>query len=115
MGVPTTPVVLLARRPEGRFRAGDLALGEIPLAAPQAGQVLVRNTGMGLGPSTRGRMDATPKQYTDNFRVGGPLDGWALGRVEESRAPGVPAGAVVRHRSGWRERAVLDAGGCRVV
>ena len=110
-----TPAVLLARRPKGSFTASDLQLGSIPLDAPTTGQALVRNTYMSLDPSTRGRMDASEKQYTSNFEVGGPIDGWALGVVEESAAPELPIGAVVRHRLGWRERAVVDAETSRVV
>ncbi len=108
MAPSTTAAVVLARRPEGRFVAADLGLAEIPLPAPVAGQALVRNTFMSLDPSTRGRMDATDKQYTTNFEVGGPLDGWAVGVVEESASERLPVGAVVRHRLGWRELAVVD-------
>ena len=73
----------------------------MPELAP--GQALVRNELMSLDPSTRGRMDATDKVYTTNFEVGGPLDGWAIGRVVESRSAALPVGATVRHRLGWRE------------
>ena len=115
-GPPTTRAVLLGQRPGRRFVASDLRVGTIELQPPGPGQVLVRNTYMSLDPSTRGRMDATDKQYTANFEVGGPLDGWAIGVVEQSEAPGdLPVGAVVRHRLGWREQCVLDASTARVV
>jgi NADPH-dependent curcumin reductase CurA len=65
---------------------------------------------MSVDPSMRGRLESTEKHYTHNFTSGSPLDGRALGVVEESRCPSVPAGAFVRHQLGWRERAVLDAG-----
>jgi NADPH-dependent curcumin reductase CurA len=103
----TTPAVVLARRPQGRFRAADLALAEIALPVPGPGQALVRNTWMSLDPSTRGRMDATEKQYTANFAVGDPIDGWAIGVVEESCSDRLPVGATVRHRVGWRQRGVV--------
>jgi hypothetical protein len=106
---------LLAQRPRSTFAAADLTLGEIELATPAAGQALVRNTYMSLDPSTRGRMDATEKQYTDNFAVGGPIDGWALGVVEQSASERLPVGATVRHRLGWREWAVVDEATARAV
>jgi len=106
---------VLARRPQGKFLAADLALGEITLGAPGPGQALVRNTYMSLDPSTRGRMDESEKQYTVNFDVGSPLDGWAVGIVEESASDSLPVGSVVRHRLGWRERAIVDEATSRVV
>lgn len=63
---------------------------------------------MSVDPSMRGRLESTEKHYTHNFTPGSPLDGRALGVVEESRCSSVPAGAFVRHQLGWRERAVLD-------
>jgi NADPH-dependent curcumin reductase CurA len=69
--------------------------------------VLVRNLYMSVDPSMRGRLETTEKHYTHNFAPGSPLDGRALGVVEESRCPSVPPGAFVRHQLGWRERAVL--------
>jgi len=109
MATRTTRAVVLARRPADRFSASDLAFADLPLAEPVEGQALVRNTYMSLDPSTRGRMDATEKQYTQNFEVGGPIDGWAIGVVEESQSPQLPVGATVRHRVGWRERGIVDA------
>ena len=111
----TTRAVVLARRPVGRLTAGDLRLCDLPVPDPGPGQALVRNELMSLDPATRGRMDATDKVYTANFAVGGPLDGWAVGQVLESRSPALPVGATVRHRLGWRELAVVDDTSARVV
>jgi len=115
MSSSTTPAVVLAGRPQGRFSSSDLALAELPLAAPAAGQALVRNTWMSLDPSTRGRMDATEKQYTTNFEVGAPLDGWAIGVVEESQSDRLPVGATVRHRVGWRARGIVEESATTVI
>ena len=113
--VDTTRTVVLARRPGARLVAEDLEVRELPVPALTAGQALVRNELMSLDPSTRGRMDATDKVYTTNFELGGPLDGWAVGQVVESRTLALPVGATVRHRLGWRELAVVDDTSARVV
>ncbi|GAB2862341.1 NADP-dependent oxidoreductase [Lentzea nigeriaca] len=103
----TTRVVCLVRRPGKEPLPGDFAVEERPLPPLGEGQVLVRNLYMSVDPSTRGRLETTEKHYTHNFAPGSPLDGRALGVVEESRCPSVPPGAFVRHQLGWRERAVL--------
>ncbi|MFF4255419.1 NADP-dependent oxidoreductase [Streptomyces sp. NPDC001663] len=109
MSPRTTRVVCLVRRPEREPAPGDFAVEERPLPPLGEGQLLVRNLYMSVDPSMRGRLESTEKHYTHNFTPGSPLDGRALGVVEESRCPGVPPGAYVRHQLGWRERAVLDA------
>jgi NADPH-dependent curcumin reductase CurA len=111
----TTRAVVLARRPTGQLVPGDLRLSDLPVPEVGPGQALVRNELMSLDPSTRGRMDATDKVYTANFAVGAPLDGWAVGRVAESRSALLPVGATVRHRLGWRDLAVVDDASARVV
>ncbi|MER6159688.1 NADP-dependent oxidoreductase [Streptomyces sp. NPDC001868] len=105
----TTRVVCLVRRPAGEPVPDDFAVEERPLPPVGEGHLLVRNLYMSVDPSMRGRLESTEKHYTHNFTPGSPLDGRALGVVEESRCPAVPAGAFVRHQLGWRERAVLDA------
>jgi NADPH-dependent curcumin reductase CurA len=106
--VRQTTAVVLARRPARTFVADDLSLGTIDLPELTPGTALVRNQYMSLDPSTRGRMDPGEKQYTTNFEIGGPLDGSAIGIVEESASDLLPVGATVRHRLGWREYAVVD-------
>ncbi|WP_330292681.1 NADP-dependent oxidoreductase [Streptomyces sp. NBC_00576] len=105
----TTRVVCLVRRPDGEPLPTDFAVEERPLPPLEEGQLLVRNLYMSVDPSMRGRLESTEKHYTHNFTPGSPLDGRALGVVEESRCATVPPGTYVRHQLGWRERAVLDA------
>jgi NADPH-dependent curcumin reductase CurA len=104
----TTRAVCLVRRPEGEPALGDFAVEERPLPPLSEGQLLVRNLYMSVDPSMRGRLESTEKHYTHNFTPGSPLDGRALGVVEESRCPSVPPGTFLRHQLGWREWAVLD-------
>jgi NADPH-dependent curcumin reductase CurA len=106
--VRQTAAVLLARHPGRTFVADDVVVGTIDLPELTPGTALVRNQYMSLDPSTRGRMDPGEKQYTTNFELGGPLDGSAIGIVEESASDLLPVGATVRHRLGWREYAVVD-------
>ncbi|WP_327320207.1 NADP-dependent oxidoreductase [Streptomyces sp. NBC_01235] len=108
MSPRTTRVVCLVRRPEKEPAPGDFAVEERSLPPLGEGQLLVRNLYMSVDPSMRGRLETTEKHYTHNFTPGSPLDGRALGVVEESRCSSVPPGAFVRHQLGWRERAVLD-------
>ncbi|WP_192810223.1 NADP-dependent oxidoreductase [Actinomadura rudentiformis] len=107
--MPRTRVVCLVRRPAGDPVPEDFAVEERPLPEPGEGQLLVRNVYMSVDPSMRGRLEATEKHYTHNFRPGEPLDGRAIGEVIVSRASGIEPGAYVRHQLGWREHAVVDA------
>lgn len=103
-----TAAVVLTSRPAESFLASDVSVSSISLPALTEGTALVRNQYMSLDPSTRGRMDPGEKQYTTNFDIGGPLDGSAIGIVEESASELLPVGSTVRHRLGWREYAVVD-------
>jgi NADPH-dependent curcumin reductase CurA len=112
----STRAVVLRRRPEGRGPvADDFALAEIELPALGAGDLLVRNAYMSVDPSMRGRLEETEKHYTTNFQIDHPLDGSALGTVVASEDPAVAVGAVVRHRMGWRDHAVIAGSSATVI
>jgi NADPH-dependent curcumin reductase CurA len=113
--VATTRVVTLVRRPGGEPVPGDFAVEERPVPEPAPGQLLVRNAFMSVDPSMRGRLEETEKHYTTNFQVGEPLDGSAVGQVVTSTVEAFPVGSYVRHRLGWRELAVVDAGAASLV
>ncbi len=101
----------LVRRPEGWPTPDDVALVERPVPEPAElaeGQVLVRNLYLSVDPYMRGRMNAA-KSYAPPYELNKPMYGGAIGRVESSRAEGVPVGAVVRHGRSWREWAVCRA------
>src|SRR5262245_49377072 len=110
--IPTTTRLVTLRERPGR--GGDptpemFAVEERPIPELQPGQLLVRNIAMSVDPSMRGRLDLGEKHYTTNFEIGQPLDGSAIGEVIAGDDERIPVGAVVRHRSGWREHAVVDA------
>ena len=110
----TRAVVLQRQTAQSGPVDDDFAIEEIAVPPLQAGQLLVRNAYMSVDPSMRGRLEPTEKHYTTNFVPGQPLDGSAIGVVIESNDAAIPVGAAVRHRMGWRDHAVVDAGAVTV-
>lgn len=72
------------------------------------GQILVRTLWMSVDPYMRGRMDDRPS-YVPPFQLDRPLEGAAVGIVEQSRDAGFKPGDIVAHFSGWRDYAVIGA------
>jgi NADPH-dependent curcumin reductase CurA len=103
--------VHLVAHPESEVSERNFALVEVPVPQPGDGELLVRNSWMSVDPSTRIRMSGVPSDYLPPFVIGTPLSGWAVGEVIASRAPGFAAGDHVLHPLGWRDIAVLRAGG----
>src|SRR6185312_14921262 len=114
MTVTTGHEIHLVRRPVGEPVPEDFAAVEAPVAAPAAGQVLVRNDWLSVDPYMRGRMNDV-KSYVPPFALGEAMEGGAVGTVIESADDAVPVGATVLHMAGWREYATLPAGSVRVV
>ena len=111
----------LVRRPRGEPADEDFALVESPLPPLDDGQILVRNTFLSVDPYMRGRMNDV-KSYVPAFRLDQPMDGGAVGVVEQvgGSATDATGGEVVKgdtvlHGLGWRSRAVLPASGARVI
>lgn len=105
-------VVCLASRPAGPLVPDHFAIvnAEVPRLAP--GEVLIRNTWLSIDPLIRLRLSATtPSGYLPPLYPGDPLVGLALGTVVESRSPGFAAGEMVSHMFGYRDYAVVAAGG----
>ena len=98
----------LVSRPQGRPTPENFALREEEVAAPQDGQILVRNLVMSVDPYMRGRMNDA-RSYVPPFQLDRPMDGGAVGRVVDSRSPAFAPGDLVLHDLGWREYATLDA------
>ncbi|WP_337061097.1 NADP-dependent oxidoreductase [Kineococcus sp. G2] len=100
--------IRLARRPHGEPVPDDFDLVTVELPAPGEGQLLVRTLVMSVDPYMRPRMDDVPS-YVPPYQLGRPLDGAAVGVVEDSRADGFSPGDLVLHGLGWRTHAVLPA------
>src|SRR4051812_27234283 len=106
--------VRLAARPVGWPTPDDFAVVESELPQLAEGQLRVRNVVMSVDPYMRGRMSAA-KSYAAPYEVGEAMTGGAVGVVEQSRAEGFSVGDHVLHGLGWREVAVVEASGGRVV
>ena len=106
--------VRLASRPVGWPTHDDFEVVESRVPDLSDGQLRVRNVVMSVDPYMRGRMSAG-RSYAAPYEVGEAMTGGAVGVVEESRAEGIAVGDHVLHGLGWREVAVLDATGARVV
>ncbi len=111
----------LKRRPHGVPVDEDFALVDVELPAPADGEILVRNSFVSVDPYMRGRMNDA-KSYVPAFRLDHPMDGDAVGVVEEigqGAADGngspVVIGDTVTHRFGWRTMAVVPAKTARVL
>jgi NADPH-dependent curcumin reductase CurA len=98
----------LTSRPTGLPTLDNFALEESPLPELQEGWVRVDNVWLSVDPYMRGRMNDV-KSYVPPFALGEPMQGGAVGKVVESRAPGFEAGDTVFHMLGWREQAAAPA------
>ena len=104
--------VQLVRYPDGKVRADDFRVVELPVERPGEGEVLVRNRWCSVDPGMRLQMRPDgPAGYFPAFQLDAPLGGMAVGEVVESRSAGFAPGDVVIHALGWRDYAVVAASG----
>jgi NADPH-dependent curcumin reductase CurA len=101
--------IRLHSRPAGLPAAENFSLVEAELASPGPGEVSVRNLWMSVDPYMRGRMYDRPS-YVPPFQIGEPLQGGAIGRVEQSNNPEYAPGDLVESMLGWREGFVSVGG-----
>jgi NADPH-dependent curcumin reductase CurA len=97
-----TREVHLVARPKGWPNPEDFAVVDAEVAAPEDGEVVVRNLFMSVDPYMRGRMNDA-KSYVPPFRLNEAMTGGAVGEVVSSRDPGFGEGDLVLHDLGWRE------------
>ena len=101
----------LRRRPEEVLTADIFAPEERPDAPLAEGEVRVRNRWLSVDPFMRGMLDGQGS-YMPALPLDALMHGGAIGEVVESRAPALPAGAIVLHNEGWRDVSVAAAAGC---
>jgi NADPH-dependent curcumin reductase CurA len=111
----------LTRRPDGVPVDEDFALVDVELPAPAGAEILVRNSFLSVDPYMRGRMNDA-RSYVPAFKLGQPMDGAAVGVVEQVGADAVDSngtpiavGDTVVHGLGWRTAALVQARSARVL
>jgi NADPH-dependent curcumin reductase CurA len=106
--------VVLASRPQGAVSVANFRLEERPVAAPGAGEVLVRVRYLSLDPYMRMRLNDV-----DSYAVPQKLDevmlGGTVGEVVASRHPGFAPGEAVVGPGGWQEFYASNGAGLRKV
>jgi NADPH-dependent curcumin reductase CurA len=111
----------LTRRPHGVPVDEDFALVDVELPAPGDGEIVVRNSFLSVDPYMRGRMNDA-KSYVPPFQLGQPMDGEAVGVVEQaaegavdSNGSAIAIGDTVIHALGWRTMSLLHGKQARVL
>lgn len=99
--------IVLASRPEGEPDASNFRLETTSLPELPDGRVLVKNLYLSIDPYMRGRMSDRPS-YARPVGIGEVMVGGTVGRVVESRAPGIAVGALLVGYGGWQDYAVLN-------
>jgi len=111
----------LIRRPQGVPADEDFALVDVELPVPGDGEILVRNSYLSVDPYMRGRMNDS-KSYVPPFELDQPMDGDAVGVVEQvgeaavdSNGSAIAIGDTVTHRFGWRTQSLVPGKTARVL
>ena len=106
--------IRLAARPRGAPVGSDFELAEVEVPDPGDGELVIRNAYLSVDPYMRGRMNDV-RSYVPPFALGEPMTGGAVGQVIASRNQRFPEGSWVVHDLGWREVALSEGRGARVV
>jgi len=106
MSQPVNHQFKLARRPVGMVQRSDFDYAAVPVAQPGDGEVLVKVLYISLDPAMRGWMNEG-KSYIPPVGLGEVMRAGAVGRVVESRDPGVSVGDHVVGMLGVQEYAVV--------
>ncbi len=106
--------IRLAARPRGAPVGSDFELAEVEVPDPGDGELVIRNAYLSVDPYMRGRMNDV-KSYVPPFALGEPMTGGAVGHVIASRNERFPEGSWVVHDLGWREVALSEGRGARLV
>ncbi len=84
----------LLRRPTGYFQDGDIALRELPMPQPEAGQLRIRTVYLSIDPAYRVWANDVVL-YLPALQIGETLRGSIIGVVEESYHPDFVPGDIV--------------------
>jgi len=97
----------LVARPQGLFKPEDFRWVEEDTPPLADGDALVRTEYLSLDPTNRGW--AAGDTYLPAVPLDGVMRGFGVGRVVESRAPGIAPGDAVSGLLGWQRYAVMAA------
>jgi NADPH-dependent curcumin reductase CurA len=100
--------VRLRSRPQGIPVAENFEVVEAPVAAPQAGEIVVRNRFLSVEPAMRGWV-ADLDNYAPPVPIGAVMRAFAAGEVVASRHPGFAEGDQVMGLFGWQGHATVPA------
>jgi NADPH-dependent curcumin reductase CurA len=99
--------LVLRERPAGGIADDTFELVESRAPSPGDGEILVHTRWLSFDPAQRGWLNDI-RSYVPPVALGEVMRAHGIGEVVESRAEGVPVGALVAARIGWQEYAVVD-------
>ena len=99
--------IVIATRPQGRAKRSDFDIVERPLPEPGDGQVMFRNVLISMDPYQRNLMGNAASEMPP-IDIGKPMEGPAVGVVEQSNNPDFAIGDHVVSFSGWQEHGLSD-------
>ena len=99
---------ILARRPAGEIKDGDLVFRTGPIPDPAKGEVVVKTEWLSLDPTNRIWMSDIP-QYMPPVALGAPMRGLICGTVVKSASDSVAEGAIVMGLGTWSDYACAPA------
>jgi hypothetical protein len=97
--------IVLAERPDGMPTLDCFRLEEEPVAAPADGEAVVATEHLSIDAFIRTTLEA--EAYHGSVPIGGTISALGVGRVVESRAPGLEVGQAVFAPIGAQTRAVF--------
>ncbi|MGH8516084.1 MAG: NADP-dependent oxidoreductase [Panacagrimonas sp.] len=100
--MPSNRQWILARRPVGDIRDGDLTFREEAVPKAGKGQVVVRNEWLSLDPTNRLWM-SDAEQYMPPVPVGAPMRGFVVGKVVDSGADAFEVGSYAMGIGSWSD------------
>ncbi len=90
----------LASRPAGTPEASNVPYRDVPVPAPEQGEVVLRNLFISLDPAIRGWMGEDPN-YIEPIELGDAVRSSVIGRVVQSNSPEFAEGDVAMTVGGW--------------
>lgn len=100
-------VWVMNKHADGPMQDDNLVLKEFPLAEPKQGQIRVRAMYLSLDPTNRVWL-SSQFTYMPPIPLGGPMRGFVIGVVDQSRAEGWAVGDIAYGLMQWAEYSIID-------